>query len=184
MNIKRFNDLILEKYSNSCDGCKYFDFDSLKQIYGGYHHPVYYLIRKQQIEKLEYIDPEVYLHIVVKNMKSNYKDAILTPTSTELVQKYVNDMKNGAKFPIGFFINNSSHQEGRHRALAMIELGCKLMPIIEITYVKKDNILEITDIIKDLTRDQLNQFYIDKGYDGVTDLDWRSLQEYIKYGMY
>lgn len=182
MTIKRFNELILENQYSGCDGNKYFDFGSLNRFYSGYENPLYMLLYKYKIEKLEYIDPEVYLHIVSKSMGLTYNETINDIVDVRKAKEYAKNMQNGDKFPIGFFTNNSSMQEGRHRALALIELGCKCMPVIEITNdVSIDEVEKTVHELKDLTREQVNQIYKDKGYIGITDLDWRELENYIKY---
>jgi hypothetical protein len=63
----------------------------------------------------------------------------------------------------------------------MLQMGVKKMPIIKIKYVSKKYVENVVNEIKNLTRDEVNQYFINKGYKGITDLDWRELQSYIKY---
>lgn len=182
MKIKRFNDIILESKHTKCDGSKYFDFGSLNRYYAGYENPLYMFIYKRRIEKLEYIDPEVYIHIVSKSMGHTYQYSMDNIIEQRKVKEYSKNMGNGDKFPIGFFTNGSSMQEGRHRAAAILELGCKCMPVIEITEdITTEEVEKKINELKDLTREQVNQLYKDEGYNGITDLDWRELSNYKKY---
>lgn len=48
-------------------------------------------------------------------------------------------------------------------------------------YVDKKYIKNEVDKFKNFSREELNQYYIDKGYKGITDLDWSELQSYLKY---
>lgn len=182
MKIKRFNELLVESNNIKCDGSKYFDFDSLNRYYAGYENPLYYFIYKRRIEILEYIDPEIYIHIVAKSMGHTSEYSRENIIDNRVVSEYAKNMQNGDKFPIGFFTNDSSMQEGRHRASALIELGCKCMPVIEITNnISNEEVIELVNDLKDLSREQVNQIYKDKGYNGITDLDWRELSTYIQY---
>lgn len=172
----------LQVFDNFCDGCKYFDMKSIRRFYPAYENPVYSLLWKKETEELIYINPKQYIYTVARNFGNlSYEDALI-PINDELVDKYVEAMKKGDKFPVGFYTVNSSAQEGRHRAIAMMKLGVEKMPIIKrTTYLSKNYIKEIVHEIKDLSKEELNQYYIDKGYLGITDLDWRELQSYIKY---
>lgn len=172
----------LQVFDNFCDGCKYFDMKYTPIYYPAYENPVYSLLWKQTSEELTYINPKQYIYTVARNFgQLSYEDALI-PINDELVDKYVEDMKKGDKFPVGYYSVNSSLQEGRHRAIAMMKLGVDKMPIIKrTTNISKKDIKSEIEKIKDLSREELNQYYIDKGYLGITDLDWRELQSYIKY---
>lgn len=172
----------LQIFENFCDGCKYFDMTSIRRFYSAYENPVYSLLWKRTIEELVYINPKLYIYAIARNFGNLSYDDALIPVNDELVDKYVEDMKNGAKFPVGHYTTNSPDQEGRHRAVAMMKLGVEKMPIIKRTVnVSKDYIKKEVQKIKDLSKEELNKYYIDKGYLGITDLDWRELQSYIKY---
>lgn len=182
MYIKRYNELILENQHNICDGSKYFDFGGLNRLYTGYEHPIYYYINKRKIEKLEYIDPDVYLHVVSESMNVTYDETMVNIIEPMKVKGYSKSMLDGDKFPIGYYTIGNSMQEGRHRAAALLELGCKCMPIIVIDdNVSNGDVIQTVNELKDLSREEVNQIYIDKGYVGITDTDWRELEIYIKY---
>ena len=90
--------------------------------------------------------------------------------------------KNGEKFPIGFFTNHGS-QEGRHRALAAMELGCDKIPVVLFTDVSYDERVVLASKYSRMSREELNQLYVEKGYNGITDLDWHDLQRFIQYNI-
>jgi len=165
-----------------CDGCKYFDMKNIKNMYSAYENPIYSLLWKRTIEELTYISPTQYIYTVARNFGNlSYEDALI-PINDKLVDKYVENMKNGDKFPVVFYTVNNSGQEGRHRAMAMIKLNVNLMPVIKRTInVSKNYINNEVEKIKNLSQEKLFQFYIDKGYNGITNLDWRELQSYLKY---
>jgi len=167
--------------NNFCDGCQYFDMDSVMN-YPAYKNPLYSLLWKNIIEELDYINPKQYIYKVASNFGGLSYDDALIPVRDFIVDEYIKNMKNGDKFPIGYYTTNSSDQEGRHRAVALLKLGCDKMPIIKkTTNVSNDYKLKIVEEIKDMSRKEVNQYYINKGYRGITDLDWRELQNYLKY---
>jgi hypothetical protein len=174
---ENFKDVITK-----CDGCKYFDMNNIGNIYAAYENPIYSLVYKRKIEELIFMKPKQYIYTIAQNFGGLSYDDAISHVSDEKVDKYVEAMKNGAKFPVGNYQEKSSLQEGRHRAIAMIKLGCETMPIIKITMdVPNDYINEIVSEIKDMSREELNQYYINKGYQGITNLDWSELHSYIKY---
>jgi hypothetical protein len=170
------------EFDKSCDGCKYFDTASVKRYYSAYEYPIYSLVYKRTIEELTYINPKQYIYTIARNFGDLSYDDALIPVNDDLVDKYVEDMKKGDKFPVGFYTENSSSQEGRHRAVAMMKLGVNSMPIIKrTTNVSKNYIKAEVNKIKNLSREEVNQFYIDKRYLGITDLDWRELNSYLNH---
>jgi hypothetical protein len=167
---------------SQCDGCKYFDMKNIGDIYSAYENPLYSLVYKRKIEELIYMSPKQYIYTIARNFGNLSYEDTLSYVSQEKVDKYVEAMKNGAKFSVGNYQENSSLQEGRHRAVALIKLGCENMPIIKITLdVPNTYINKIVDELKDMSREEVNQYFIDKNYQGITDLDWRELHTYIKY---
>jgi hypothetical protein len=174
---------IFEEFNNSvCDGCKYFNMDGIGDVYSAYENPLYSLVYKRKIEELIYMSPKQYIYTIARNFGGLSYDDAISHVNDETVNKYVDAMKNGAKFPVGNYQDNSSLQEGRHRAMAMIKLGCETMPIIKITLdVPNNYINKVVDELKDMSREEVNQYFINKNYQGITDLDWRELHSYIKY---
>jgi hypothetical protein len=167
---------------NNCDGCKYFDMNNIGNIYSAYENPLYSLVYKRKIEELIYMSPKQYIYTIAQNFGGLSYDDALIPVSQKKVDKYVEAMKNGAKFPVGNYQENSSLQEGRHRAVALIKLGCEKMPVIKIIQdVPNSYIDKVVDELKNMSREEVNQHFINKGYQGITDLDWSELHSYIKY---
>ena len=172
----------MKNYKNFTNDCNYFDLKSLND-YTGFKHPIYSYIQKRLIEKLIYISPEEYLKRCANNTNMNYDEYTSKENivNQKTVLKYADAMKNGDKFPIGFYTKEKNLQEGRHRALALIELNCELMPVIEISEVDGTDVIDLVYDLKDLTREEINKMYIEKGYNGISDLDWRELENYINY---
>lgn len=163
-----------------CDCCKYFDFNMLSDRYLGYSNPIYSQISKGVEDTLIFISPDEYLQLCAKGAGIPY-DKYISVVSSEKYREYAVRMKNGEKAPIGFFTINSSQQEGRHRALAAKELGCKKIPVISTRNLSQEDVIEMVLDYKDMTREELDSRYKSWGYLGITDLDWRELQNFIKF---
>lgn len=166
-----------------CDCCKYFDFKSLEK-YDLFENPLYAYIEKRTDISLVYMSPKEYLVECAKANNIPYDKYISSSAiSKERYEKYAEDMKNGSRFPIGFYCTNASQQEGRHRALAAMILGCDKIPVVKITYVNRQDVIDCVMDYKDMSRSELNDRYVRWGYKGITDLDWKSLQDYIRYSL-
>lgn len=166
----------------NCDCCQYFDFESLMQ-YGGFENPIYHLINKRESNDLQFMSPDDYIKSIAKATKLS-TDEMISPNviRQSAVEKYATLMQNGTKFPIGFYTIKRSKQEGRHRALAAKKLGCTSIPVVRIvTDIKSKDVEKVVRSLIGKSREEVNQLYIDKGYKGITDLDWRELNNYQKY---
>jgi len=173
-------DEMLNPYQN-CDCCQYFDMDSLNN-YGGLEHPLYYIISKREIQEVEYLKPEQYLYKIANNFGLSYADVLGSAYNDEKAEKYSLMMKNGSKAPIGYYVDGKSDQEGRHRASSAMKLGCNIMPVVKITKDLSNNFVNnYVDNIKDLSKEELNKLFKDKGYKGISGLDWNELQNYKRY---
>ena len=167
----------------NCDCCRYFDFTHSQAgaSYGGLTHPIYYEIEKGIRHELKYVSPEKYMREIAKGFGMSYEESLKSHAIRwHSVKEYAQSMLNGEKFPIGFY-QSSGSQEGRHRALAAMELGCNMIPVILFTKVSRDEAILMVKRYKGLDRETVNQIYVDKGYKGISDLDWRELQNFIKY---
>jgi hypothetical protein len=169
--------------SQNCDCCKYFDMKSLEN-YSGLEHPLYYIISKRELQEIEYLKPKQYLYKIANGFGLSYADVLGSAYSDEKAEKYSLMMKNGSKAPIGYYVDGKSDQEGRHRASSAMKLGCNIIPVVKINKDLSNNFVNnyVTNI-KDLSREELNKLFKDKGYKGISDLDWRELQNYIKYSL-
>jgi hypothetical protein len=165
-----------------CDCCKYFNFDNLKEIYAGFEHPAYFLINKREIQILEFIKPKQYIYNIARGFGVSYDDVLSSAYEDEKAVEYANLMKSGSKAPIGFYVDGKPSQEGRHRASAAIKLGCERIPIVKITKdLSNDFVYNFVLTHKDYSQEQLNELFMDKGYDGISGLDWREFKSYVDY---
>lgn len=170
--------------NDPCECCQYFDwtFSQAGGYYGGLTHPLYHELEKDIRHELRFIQPEYYMKAIARGFGMSYDDAMNSNAiDREKVQKFVQDMKNGDKFPIGYYTRNSGSQEGRHRALALMAIGCEEMPVVVMSQVHRDEKEEIVTKYKDYSREQLDQEYKNKGYEGISDLDWRTIRSFVDY---
>lgn len=169
------------KSNLDCDCCKYFDMDSLEN-YGALQHPLYYIINKREINELEYMEPKQYLYTIARGFGISYDDAMGHVYQDDKAIKYAEMMKSGNKAPIGFYVDGKPNQEGRHRAAAAIKLECKLIPVVKIIEnLSNKYIHDFVNTYKDYTREQMDTLFKEKGYDGITSLDWREFNNYKNY---
>jgi len=175
-------DKLLNQLKNTinCECCKYFDMDT-KSNYGGIINPIYYMLSKGVMHELEYISPKQYIHNIARGFGMSYEDALGSAYNDEKAIKYAEAMKNGDKFPIGYFVDGKPDQEGRHRASAAMIIGCKKIPVIKITNISSGYAKSFVETYKDYNRDELNSLFKEKGYNGISDLDWREFKNYIEY---
>ena len=166
--------------SPECDCCKYFDMESLER-FGGFEHPLYFNIAKSVIHELVYISPKQYIYNIARGFGISYDDAMGAAYNDEKASKYAEMMKNGSKSPIGYYVDNKADQEGRHRAAAAMKLNCEKIPVVKITNLDEKAIRNLVLSLKDLDREEINNIYKQKGYKGISDLDWRELNNFIKF---
>jgi hypothetical protein len=165
-----------------CDCCKYFDMDSVS-MFTGMEHPIYSILSKGKIEKLMYINPKQYIYKIAHGFGGlSYADVVDSgEVSIEHVIKYAEAMKNGDKFPVGYYTEDGSGQEGRHRALALMSLGCEQMPVVVKSEISRDEMDDFVNQHKHMTYEELNDLFKGKGYHGISGLDWREFKNYIEY---
>lgn len=167
----------------SCDCCKFFDMDSLGN-YGGIKNPIYFAINKREIHTLIYMDPKQYIYKIANGFGLSYADALSYAYNDEKAVKYAEMMQSGSKAPIGYYVEDKEDQEGRHRASAAMKLNCKQIPVIKIERDLSNNYIH--SFVKELvgmSREEVNTIFVNKGYDGITGLDWSELNNYINYRM-
>jgi hypothetical protein len=165
-----------------CDCCKYFDMDKVELQYGGRENPIYFMIEKNRLEVLEYMKPKSYIYKIASGFGGlSYEDALGGPYNEEKAKKYAEMMKNGSKAPVGYYTEDGDGQEGRHRAMAAEMLGCKAMPVIKREFISPEQARSFVIKNQSLGRRELDQMFKEKGYKGISDLDWRTFSNYIKY---
>lgn len=159
--------------------CDYFDMSMVEDYYPYTIKPIYGLIAKREKHELVYMSPKEYLETIAKNFGMSYEDTINGgAVNQEAVDKYATAMKSGDKFPVGYYKVDKPLQEGRHRALAALKLGCESMPVVKITTdVPMSEVMDFVIDNKDKTFEELNDMFPN----GITRLDWNELQSFIKY---
>jgi len=167
----------------NCDCCNYFDMDTVNN-YGGFENPIYFAINKREIHELEYINPKQYIYVIARGFGISYDDAMGSAYNDEKAIKYSEMMKSGSKAPIGYYVDGKSDQEGRHRAAATMKLGCKYIPVVRMfKNLSEDYIKNYVNDLIGLTREDVDLKFKNKGYHGISNLDWRELNNYITYRM-
>lgn len=166
-----------------CDCCQYFDFENIEDKYSGLKHPLYFMIEKRKSHRLNHISPKQYIYKIAHGFGGlSYQDVVDSgAVSKDNVKKYAEAMKSGEKFPIGYYTEGSSMQEGRHRALALMELGCEEMPIVVIKDLSNEYVHDFVEEHKDYSREELDKLFKEIGYHGISSLDWREFRRYVEY---
>jgi hypothetical protein len=171
--IKKF-----ESFSNTLNP---FDMDDIYN-YVEFNHPLYCILSKSRSAKLLMMSPKKYFEIISKNFNMSYEDSINSgAVSKDLYMKYAEDMKKGDKFPVPYYREGTSLQEGRHRVLACMELGIEEIPVIEFFELAYDEVKEIAYDLKNKTDAEIKKYLLSKGFDNFTDLDKRELSNVFKY---
>lgn len=171
---------LFEDFNNEYDGDKYFDFSSLER-FGAFEHPIYFMLEKGKLFKLIHISPDSYLSKIAIGFGGLSREDVMMAVNMNTVNKYANDMKNGDKFPIGYFTVGKPDQEGRHRALACKELNITNIPVIEIKDLSKKETDELAIKFSKMSNDELDTYLKKEGYEGLSSLDMRSIKNYIDY---
>jgi hypothetical protein len=169
------------RIGDPCECCDYFDFDGVKDKFAGLKHPVYFMVEKGESHELKHISPKNYITAIAKGFGLTYDEVIANVPSKAHVKQYSADMKAGKKFEIPWYRKGAGGQEGRHRVLAAMELGCSEVPIVVINSIPDDKVRDFVMKYKDLSREELGKVLKEMGYDGVSDLDWRDFTRYIDY---
>ena len=60
-------------------------------------------------------------------------------------------------------------------------LGCSYMPVVKIEKISRNFGKRFVEEYKDYDFEQMNQMFKEKGYKGISDLDWRTFKRYIEY---
>jgi len=171
---------IYEEVSNECDGCQYFDMNS---IYDNveFDKPLYALVSKRRIGKMVYLSPKQYIHKIAMGFGGlSYEDA-LSAYNSEVGKKYAEAMKGGEKFPVGHYTVGNEGQEGRHRAMAAMTLGVNQIPVMEFKNIDRGEFIEYVKSFVGKSFDELNQIFINNGAKGITMLGYNDLKRFIDY---
>lgn len=164
----------------NCDCCKYFDFESLER-FGGFDHPVYHMLEKLKKQTLKYIKPKQYIDTIARGFGDLSYEEATKYVNWDNVDKYAEAMKSGSKFPIGYYVVGEPDQEGRHRALAAMKLGCEAMPVIVIEDLYRQSVDKLAISLKGLSKEEIDTKFKKMGYDKLSGLDYRTIKNYIEH---
>jgi hypothetical protein len=149
-------------------------------MYNGLEHPIYNMINKGKLYKLNHISPKEYLTIVSNNFGETYENMINSNViDKSKISEYVEDMKRGDKFPIIFYTVGKSIQEGRHRALACLTLGCRMIPVVSIENIDYGKLPMMLSKFRGFSFDEVDSYFKYEGYYGISELDYRELTKYF-----
>ncbi|MDA3779292.1 MAG: hypothetical protein PF487_03520 [Bacteroidales bacterium] len=174
--------IINEEINSSC--YKYFDLND-KYKYVEFDKPLYSMVSKGRVGRLIDLNPKQYLYNIARNFGLSYEDTSgSNAVSREKVLKYAKDMRNGSKFPIPYYNENSSYQEGRHRALAAMKNGCSSIPIIVFSDVSNAHMIKWAELFKNKSFEEMNEIFIEMGFEnGITKLGYNDLTRFIEYNL-
>lgn len=166
--------------------CKdFFDFDSLNR-YVEFDKPLYSIVSKRKTAKLVYMSPKQYIYNIAQGFGGlSYDDVVNSGAVIHSnVDKYAEAMKSGAKFPIGYYTKDNSNQEGRHRALAAMKLGCDKIPVIQFMKISDREFLNVVNKLKNKSFDELDNLFKKIGFqNGITQLGYNELNRYVEYNL-
>lgn len=163
----------------------FFDFDSLN-MFVEFDKPLYSIVAKRKTAKLVYMSPKQYIYKIAQGFGGlSYDDVVGSGAVVHSnVDKYAEAMKSGAKFPIGYYTKGGDQQEGRHRALAAMKIGCDKMPVIQFMKISDKEFLNVINRLKDKSFDELDVLFKNIGFkNGITRLGYNELKRYIEYNM-
>jgi len=108
------------------------DYDDMMKL------PEYFKDKKNRKFKIEWMSPDDYIQKVQDLFGSN-PQSMEHRLDQKLVQKYIEDMQNGDRFPMLYLDYARKGQEGHHRATAAKALGADKIPvmIVEKVYESK-----------------------------------------------
>jgi hypothetical protein len=173
--------LLREGLNENNDCHNFFDLDSLKR-YVEFDMPLYSMVEKHKTAKLLSIPPQQYIYRIAQGFGGlTWADVVDGPqVSKENVKKYSLDMLKGDKFPIPYYTKDGDYQEGRHRALAAMEIGCESIPVIEFIKLNNSDYNNMLKKFKGKSIEELDEIFKRIGFDkGVSVLGYRALQ--LKY---
>jgi len=114
---------------------------------------LYYYVIKQIKVTLEHMSPDEYFDEI--GGFEHHKDLI----DMDTVNKKMNDIKNGIKLDIPYLMYNeygdNVGHEGRHRTIAVKNLGCKTIPVMVERRIKDSDVMELANKLGDLETDDM-----------------------------
>lgn len=169
---------------NDCNN--FFDLDSIYK-YLEFEKPLYSIVAKGRTAELKYMSPKQYVYTIARHFGGlSYDDVVSSgAVRPESIKKYAEDMKRGDKFPVPYYTDSKGLQEGRHRALAAMSLGCESIPVIEFRNLTNEEFAKFVEKFKDFSFDGLGSYF--RNYlqfkDGITQLGFNDLKRYADYNL-
>lgn len=164
------------------DCTNFFDLNSILN-YVEFDKPLYSMIAKRKTAKFIYMSPKQYIYKIASNWGLSYEDTLIQVMDSK-VDKYAEMMKSGSKAPVGYFRRNHEGQEGRHRALAAMKLGCKSIPVIEFIDISDNEFKNIINKFKGKSFEELDGIFKKIGFkNGISQLGFNSLNNYVNYNL-
>jgi hypothetical protein len=169
------------------DNCKdFFDLESINR-YVEFDKPLYSIVAKRKTAELKYMSPKQYIYAIARNFGGlSYDDVISSgAVRPESIKEYAKAMKKGDKFPVPYYTEGEGLQEGRHRALAAMSLGCQEIPVIEFRKIDNKEFGEFVEKFKDFSFDGLNSYFFNYlGFkNGISKLGFYDLKRYVDYNL-
>jgi GH24 family phage-related lysozyme (muramidase) len=168
------------------DDCNsFFDINSLDR-YVEFEKPLYSMIAKRKTAKLVYISPKQYIYKIAHGFGGlSYDDVVDSGAVVKSnIDKYADAMLAGDKFPIGHYTKDGENQEGRHRALAAMKIGCEKIPVIQFMKISDKEFLNTVNRLKGMSFDELDGLFKKIGFkNGITQLGYNDLKRYVDYNL-
>lgn len=172
---------IIREEIDNIECSKYFDMDSIYKQYVEFYMPLYSIINKRKTASLVEISPDQYIRNIARGFGGLSYDDALSPVKNELVDKYAKDMLKGDKFPVPYYVNNRSDQEGRHRAMAAKKIGCKKIPVIKFIELSGSDLYNMLLQFEGDSFEVVNDYFIEQGFvNGITEKCYNDLQRYLE----
>lgn len=159
----------------NCDA--FFDFDSLDRFVE-FDKPLYSIVEKRRTAKLLTLSPKQYIYRIAQGFGGlTWEDVVESSVvSKENIEKYARDMLCGDKFPIPYYTRGGDYQEGRHRSLAAMSIGCDEIPVIEFINITDSEYNNMLKKFKGMSYEELDELFKKLGYkNGITMLGYNSL---------
>jgi GH24 family phage-related lysozyme (muramidase) len=168
------------------DDCNsFFDINSLDR-YVEFEKPLYSMIAKRKTAKLVYISQKQYIYKIAHGFGGlSYDDVVDSGAVVKSnIDKYADAMLAGDKFPIGHYTKDGENQEGRHRALAAMKIGCEKIPVIQFMKISDKEFLNTVNRLKGMSFDELDGLFKKIGFkNGITQLGYNDLKRYVDYNL-
>ena len=173
-----------EKIEENHSSCNYFgDKFEVSPYDDVFRLPLYFYVYKYMTGKIVYMTPDEFLE------KLSWKDfpyeeqVKMLEDHSDHVNKLVNLMKSGEKFPIPYLIcdvNGYCDHEGRHRSWAAKKLGCKKIPVGVFQRLTRKDVLNFVKEHGEKSFEEINDLFKNMGFNGITNLGYNDMKRFYK----